>query len=241
MNQWSCLGNVMFIGHGNSPAMHVLYHLQKILPFSATKMQTKLHACTLPIKPINALAIPSNQAYHRSCKRQWLIQQRATYITFLCHEQTSISSKSGTRLPWKDMRGDLSRTYHCPWEKPETYSMSSYIYKRRGGSHSRGGEGGKGKRKAKTLPLETITRSLQKPSQTIGDHHKITAKAISNHRRPPQGHHKSHPKPSETTKKSLQMLFHTIRNHHKAPQDHHHKTTTKSSQDHHHEIHHKSP
>jgi hypothetical protein len=148
MNQRSCLGNVMFIGHDNSPATHVLCHLQKTLPFSATKMQTRLHACTLPIKPINAHAIPSNQAYHRSCKRQWLIRQKATYITFLCHEQISISSKSGIRLPWKDMRGDLSRTYHCPWEKPETYSMSSHTYKRRRGNHSKeggGGGGGKGR------------------------------------------------------------------------------------------------
>ena len=113
MNQRSCLGNVMFIWHGNSPTTHVLYHLQKTLHFSATKIQTTLHACTLPIKPINAPAILSNQAYHISCKRQWLIRRKATYITFLYHEQTSISLKSGTRLPWKDTRGDLSRTYHC--------------------------------------------------------------------------------------------------------------------------------
>jgi hypothetical protein len=84
-------------------------------------------------KPINAPAIPFNQAYHKSCKMQWLIRREVTYITFLCHEQTSISLKSGTRLPWKDTRGDPSRTYHCPWEKPETYSMSSHAYKRRGG------------------------------------------------------------------------------------------------------------
>ena len=186
----------MFIGHGNSPAMHVLYHLQKILPFSATKMQTKLHACTLPIKPINALAIPSNQAYHRSCKRQWLIQQRATYITFLCHEQTSISSKSGTRLPWKDMRGDLSRIYHCPWEKPETYFISSHAYKRRGGSHSKGRKKKRGK------------------NTTIRDHHKVTVKAIPNHRRPPQSHCKRYPKPLETITRSLQ--------------DYHHKATSRS-------------
>jgi hypothetical protein len=149
MNQRSCLGNVMFIGHGNSPATHVLYHLQKTLPFSATKMLTTLHACTLPIKPINAPAIPSNQAYHKSRKKQWLIRRKAAYITFLCHEQTSISLKSGTRLPsislksgtrlpWKDTRGDLSRTYHRPWEKPETHSMSSHAYKRRGGKRKRG-------------------------------------------------------------------------------------------------------
>jgi hypothetical protein len=143
MNQRSCLGNVMFIGHGNSPATHVLYHLQKTLHFSATKMQTTLHACTLPRKPINALAIPSNQAYHKSYKRQWLIRRKATYITFLYHEQTSISLKSGTRLPWKDTRGDLSRTYHCPWEKPETYSTSSHTYKREGEAITKGGGGGR--------------------------------------------------------------------------------------------------
>jgi hypothetical protein len=160
MNQRSCLGNVMFIGHGNSLATHVFYHLQKTLPFSATKMQTTLHACTLPVKPINAPAIPSNQAYHRSCKRQWLIRQKATYITFFYHEQTSISLKSGTRLPWKDTRGDLSRTYHCPWEKPETYSISSHTYKRRGGSHRKGGGGGGKKAK---------------------NHHKATANTIPNH------------------------------------------------------------
>ena len=188
MNQRSCLGNVMFIGHGNSPAMHVLYHLQKILPFSATKMQTKLHACTLPIKPINAHAIPSNQAYHRSCKRQWLIRQKATYITFLCHEQTSISSKSGTRLPWKDMWGDLSRTYHCPWEKPKTYSMSSHTYKRRGGNHSKEGGGGEGTMTKKPLS-ETTTQGHRKhyptPLETTTRYHKTIII------KPPQGHHKS--------------------------------------------------
>ena len=174
MNQRSCLGNVIFIGHGNFPAMHVLYHLQKTLPFSATKMQKTLHACTLPMKPINAPTIPSNQAYHKSCKRQWLIRRKATYITFLCHEQTSISLKSGTRLPWKDTQGDLSRTYHRPWKKPETHSMSSHAYKRRGG-------GGREKMR-QNIPLsETTIRSLKKPSQTIGDHHKVTANTIPNH------------------------------------------------------------
>ena len=139
-------------------------------------MQTTLHACTLPIRPINAHAIPSNQAYHKSCKRQWLIQQKATYITYLCHEQTSISLKSGTRLPWKDTRGDLSRTYHRPWEKPETHSMSSHAYKRRRGKREKGG-----KYKSHPKPSKTTTRSLQKPSQTIRDHHKVTIKAIPNH------------------------------------------------------------
>ena len=211
----------MFIGHDNSLATHVLYHLQKTLPFSATKMQTTLHACTLPIKPINAHAIPSNQANHKSCKRQWLIRRKATYITFLCHEQTSISLKSGTRLPWKDTRGDLSRTYHRPWEKLETHSMSSHAYKRRWGKGKKGGRyhyrrPPQGYYKSYPKPSETITRLLQKPSQTIGDHHKVTAKAIPNHyRRPPQSHRKSHPKLSETTTKSPKTLSQTVRNHHK--------------------------
>ena len=167
MNQRSCMGNVMFIGHGNSLATHVLYYLQKTLPFFATKMQTTLHACTLPIKPINSHAIPSNQAYHRSCKRQWLIRQKTTYITFLCHEQTSISSKSGTRLPWKDMQGDFLRTYHCPWEKPETYSMSSYTYNTpiKGEGEAIAERGGRNDDK-KTI---------------IEDHHKVTANTIPHH------------------------------------------------------------
>jgi hypothetical protein len=210
MNQRSCLGNMMFIGHGNFPAMHVLYHLQKTLPFSATKMQTTLHACTLPMKPINAPAIPSNQAYHKSCKRQWLIRRKATYITFLCHEQTSISLKSGTRLPWKDTQGDISRTYHRPWKKPETHSMSSHAYKRKGG-----GGGGEGKNEAKNTTIGDHHKVTEKAIPTIGDHHKVTVKAIPNHMRPPQGHCKSHPKPLETTTKSPQTPSQTIRNHHK--------------------------
>ena len=149
-------------------------------------MQTTLHACTLPIKPINAHAIPSNQAYHKSCKRQWLIRQKATYITYLCHEQTSISLKSGTRLPsislkggtrlpWKDTRDDLLRTYHYPSEKLETHSMSSHAYKRREGKRKKEGK-----------------------NTTIRDHH----------RRLPQSHRKHYPKPLETITRSLQDHHH---------------------------------
>jgi hypothetical protein len=76
MNQRSCLGNVIFIGHGNSLVVHVLYHLQKTLHFSATKMYTTFYACTLPIKPINAPIVPSNQASPKSHKKQWLICEK---------------------------------------------------------------------------------------------------------------------------------------------------------------------
>ena len=189
-------------------------------------MQTTLHACTLLVKPINAPAIPSNQAYHRSCKRQWLIRQKATYITFFYHEQTSISSKSGTRLPWKDTQGDLSRTYHCPWEKPETYSMSSHAYKRRGGSHSKGRKKMdddkknhhrkplQGHCKSHPKPSKTTTRSLQKSSQTIGDHHKVTANAIPNNYKPSQGHCKTIIiKPPQGLRKTIIIKF--VTSHHK--------------------------
>ena len=176
----------MFIGHDNSPATHVLYHLQKTIHLFATKMQTTLHACTLPRKPINAPAIPSNQAYRKSCKRQWLIRRKATYITFLYHEQTSISLKSGTRLPQKDMRDDLSRTDHCPWEKPETYSMSSHPYKTRGGSHSKRGGGERDDDKKK--PLSERPQSHRKhcptPLETTTRYHKTIIIKLS------QGHHR---------------------------------------------------
>ena len=66
--------------------------------------------------------------------------------------------------------------------------------------------------KGEKRPLsETTTRLLQKPSQTIRDHHKVSTKVIPNHWKPPQGYYKNHHKPSETTTKSLQMLFQTIK------------------------------
>ncbi len=86
MNQWSCLGNAMFIGNGNSSTAHVLYHLQKTLHFSVSKMHTAFKSCTLSIKPINAPIVASNQASPKSCKKQSLIWREATDFSFLYYE-----------------------------------------------------------------------------------------------------------------------------------------------------------
>jgi hypothetical protein len=94
---------------------------------------------------------------------------------------------------------------------------------------------------------------------TIGDHHKVTTKAILNHRKLPQGYYKNHPKLSETTTRSPQKPSQTtigdhhkvtakaIPNYRKPPQSHRKRypkqleTITRSLQDHHHKATSRSP